>query len=412
MNIQRYYEILEVDPQASPEVLRQAYEDLLEAWDPEGFSKNPDLKRRAEKKIEEIREAYRQIVILSSRNEKTDANATGTKEKIVRARQKSRHDYLPIHPWMRFSARFFDYLFFTLVLHITGFFHIPVLDYVPSFFLPVILTFIWVFLESLLIHLFGTTPGKWMLTIELIDKSLKRPGYWNALLRSLSVWCNGLGTGFFLIAPVTLVVSYVRLRRQRVAPWDRMGKFRMIHGKMENRKLLTAGFAALMVFLLAVQFRGKDAVSTRVADPRPGTGNGDPVSSEPLPLPAASRTPLSQANRHLMTGRYEEAIKGYRSIIMKNPNSAEARYGLGVSYAKVHRDRAAKEELKEAIRLSPDYAEAHHILGLMHLTTGDKEAALKHYGILLHLDQKLAEELKTYIDNMDSFVIKERAPSR
>jgi hypothetical protein len=49
MNIQRCYEILEIDPHASPETVRQAYEDLLQAWNPEAFSKSPHLKKKPNK---------------------------------------------------------------------------------------------------------------------------------------------------------------------------------------------------------------------------------------------------------------------------------------------------------------------------------------------------------------------------
>jgi tetratricopeptide (TPR) repeat protein len=438
MNIHHYYEILEVDPQASPEAVRQAYEDLLQAWDPEAFSKNPHLKRKAEKKLEEIHEAYRKIVSFSYAAKASDftknrppyesaaVDRTGHNPVFKKKSQGSRGNHLRIHPWIRFSARILDYLLLTFALLGLNFFQISILEHVPSFFYPVVLTLLWVFVETIMLHLFGTTIGKWIFGIEIIDRSLKKPGYWSALLRSLSVWCNGVGTGFFLIAPATFIVSYIRLRRDGIAPWDRVGKFHMIHGKVESRRMLTAGLCIATVFLLAFQFEKKQAGSmSGKITPQQMEKNGSISPSDKRwkavqakekhqksRLPDSEQTPLAQANFYLLMGRYDEATRAYVTIIGENPDLAEARYGLGVSYAKGRRYEAAIKELKQAVRLAPEYAEAHHILGLVYLSSGNRDAAMTQYRILVDLDEKLAEELRVYIRNMQNFVETESALPR
>ncbi len=90
-----------------------------------------------------------------------------------------------------------------------------------------------------------------------------------------------------------------------------------------------------------------------------------------------------------------------------NPNLAEARYGLGVGYAKKRRYRAAEKELEMAVRLVPEYAEAHHILGLIHVNSGNRERALDQVRVLMQMDGELAEELNGYIRNMENFQEKE-----
>jgi uncharacterized RDD family membrane protein YckC len=419
MDIQHYYEILEVDPQASPEAVRQAYEDLLQAWDPGAFSKNPHLKKKAEKKLEEIHEAYGKIVSFSSaakapnftKNhppyEGVAGGRHGQKPAFNKKSQGSRGNHLRIHPWLRFSARTLDYLLFAFILLRVNFFQMSIWEHVPSFFFPVVLTFLWIFVEAIMVHLFGTTIGKWVFGIEIIDRSLKKPGIWSACLRSLSVWCNGVGTGFFIIAPATVTVSYIRLRRDGVAPWDRLGKFRMIHGKIESRRMLTAGLCIAAVFMLAFQFEKKQAGSI------PGKAARQKPENNPESMsPDSDKTPLAQANFYLLMGRYSEAAGAYRSIIKENPDLAEARYGLGVSHAKGGRYGKATEELKQAVRLAPEYAEAHHILGLVYLSSGNRDAALTQYRILVDLDEKLAEELHVYIRNMQNFVGNESASPR
>jgi len=437
MNMQRYYEILEVDPHVSLEVVRQAYEDLLQAWDPKAFSKSPHLQEKAERKIEEIHEAYQKIVSFSLSAKASDftkdrspyegfAGGHGHKA-VVKERPKDNHrSHSRIHPWIRFSARIFDYLFFAFIILKAHLFQLSVWEHVPSFFFPVVLTFLWIFVEASMLHLFGTTIGKWMFGIEIIDRHLKKPGYWSVLLRALSVWCNGVGTGFFLITPATVTISYIRLRRDGVAPWDRLGKFRMIHGKIEGRRMLTAGLCIVAVFMLAFQFEKTETEGTpgkitkeKTLDRRSIDTPGQMGKVAPRKgkyqasnIPDSEKTPLAKANFYLLMGRYDEATKAYRSIIMENPNLAEARYGLGVSHAKGRRYKAAMEELKQAVRLNPKYAEAHHILGLVYLTSGDRDAALNQYRVLLLLDEKLAEELHVYIRNMENFVGNESAPPR
>ncbi len=437
MNMQRYYEILEVDPRVSLKVVRQAYEDLLQAWDPEAFSRSPHLREKAEKKIEEIHEAYQKIVSFSLSAKASDftkdhppyegfAGGHGH-QAVAKERPKgNRRIRSGIHPWIRFSARIFDYLFFAFIISKTHLFQLSVWEHVPSFFYPVVLTSLWIFVEAAMLHLAGTTIGKWMFGIEIIDRHLKKPGYRGAFLRALSVWCNGVGTGFFLITPATVTVSYIRLRRDGIAPWDRLGKFRMIHGKIEGRRMLTAGLCIVAVFMLAFQFEKTETagmpgkitqektVDGKLMGPSDQIGKVARTKgkSQESNIPDPEKTPLAQANFYLLMGRYEEATRAYRSIIMDNPNLAEARYGLGVSHAKGRRYKAAMEELKQAVRLNPEYAEAHHILGLVYLTSGNRDAALNQYRVLLPLDEKLAEELNVYIRNMENFVENESAPPR
>ena len=428
MNIQRCYEILEIDPNASPATVRHAYEDLLQAWDPEAFSKSPHLEEKAERKLKEIHEAYRTIVANSSvRGDSGISRSRPPYEDVAFGPHdpgtvsedgpgRSRSIHTRVHPWARFSARILDYFLFAFVLLWMKFFRMSVFEHVPSFFFPVIMTFLWIFVEALLLHRFGTTFGKWVFGMKIVDRSLKRPGYWSACLRSLSVWCNGVGTGFFLIAPATFVISYVRLRRDGLAPWDRMGKFSAIHGKFEKQRALIAGLCIAGVLMLTFQFEKRqegsipETVMHSKTEDRPSISPEDPMrtgESQPDSIQSGSnKRLLAQANSYLLMGRYEEAVEAYRSIIVENPDLAEARYGLGVSHAKGRRYGEAIKELEEAVRLAPEYAEAHHILGLLYLTSGNRDAALEQHRVLVGLDKKLAEELYIYISNMDNFVEK------
>lgn len=58
MDIWRCYEILEIEPDASPEQVKQGYKDLVCVWHPDRFSHNPRLREKAEEKLKEVNLAY------------------------------------------------------------------------------------------------------------------------------------------------------------------------------------------------------------------------------------------------------------------------------------------------------------------------------------------------------------------
>ena len=68
-----------------------------------------------------------------------------------------------------------------------------------------------------------------------------------------------------------------------------------------------------------------------------------------------------------------------------------------MAYRGLDRDAEAVEAYKEAIRLEPDNASAHFGLGLTHLMSGNRGAALDEYRTLRKLDRELAESLFKFI---------------
>jgi curved DNA-binding protein CbpA len=58
MTIQRSFEILELEPDATLDDARQAYKDIANVWHPDRFSANPRLKHKAEQKLKQVNIAY------------------------------------------------------------------------------------------------------------------------------------------------------------------------------------------------------------------------------------------------------------------------------------------------------------------------------------------------------------------
>jgi curved DNA-binding protein CbpA len=58
MDLERCYEVLEIERNASAEEIRRAYKDIVNVWHPDRFANNPRLREKAEKKLKEINTAY------------------------------------------------------------------------------------------------------------------------------------------------------------------------------------------------------------------------------------------------------------------------------------------------------------------------------------------------------------------
>jgi len=53
-----HYKVLEVEPGASQNEIKQAYKDLAKVWHPDRFTDNPRLQQKAEEKLKQINTAY------------------------------------------------------------------------------------------------------------------------------------------------------------------------------------------------------------------------------------------------------------------------------------------------------------------------------------------------------------------
>ncbi|MEN3330755.1 MAG: hypothetical protein V7641_120 [Blastocatellia bacterium] len=60
-DLDRYYETLELAPDASPEEVKQAYRDLARVWHPDRFAHDARLQQKAQERLKEINEAYEKL---------------------------------------------------------------------------------------------------------------------------------------------------------------------------------------------------------------------------------------------------------------------------------------------------------------------------------------------------------------
>ena len=128
--------------------------------------------------------------------------------------------------------------------------------------------------------------------------------------------------------------------------------------------------------------------------------------------------------RNLRLREARDEILGYQALLRRDPTDHESRTGLAVRYLEVGQVEAAMEELREAIRLAPDfpdahynfagalqvqgaveeaiaayrraieiepgYGEAHNNLGALLETVGDRANAVSHYRLAIQFLPRLA----------------------
>src|ERR1700751_883607 len=66
-SLDAYRSVLGVDANITPEQLKQAYRDLVKIWHPDRFAHDTRLQLKAEAKLKEINEAYKQLRALIDR---------------------------------------------------------------------------------------------------------------------------------------------------------------------------------------------------------------------------------------------------------------------------------------------------------------------------------------------------------
>ncbi len=95
----------------------------------------------------------------------------------------------------------------------------------------------------------------------------------------------------------------------------------------------------------------------------------------------------------LNQGEYQEAINHYNEALRINPNFAEAHNNLGNVFLKQVKYQEAIKQYNEVLRINPNIAEVRYNLGNVYLMIGNRGLALKEYEILKTMNPGLAGDL-------------------
>jgi uncharacterized RDD family membrane protein YckC len=110
----------------------------------------------------------------------------------------------------------------------------------------------WFAIEAMLIHLWGTTPGKALLGIRVAQANGKPPSIGASVWRSFRVWAMGLGLGMPLVVIFCQGLSFWISRRIGRPLWDTAGDHRVRAGRVSPVRV--AVFVGL--FMVMIGLRG------------------------------------------------------------------------------------------------------------------------------------------------------------
>ena len=157
-------------------------------------------------------------------------------------------------PWTRYFARLLDIYLFMLIVFLFLWVTFPQLAQSLSskncFAQWMIFLLLWVFVETMMLWIFGTTPGKKLLSIHIKKSDNSKINFTDALRRSIGVWGSGMAIGLPIINLATLCASYHALSRNGIASWDKRNNLTVTQGKFGVIKVSIAILIFLVVGIL------------------------------------------------------------------------------------------------------------------------------------------------------------------
>lgn len=114
----------------------------------------------------------------------------------------------------------------------------------------------WFAIEPLLLHYFGTTPGKWLLNLEVVNLDGSRLDLPAAIRRSLRVMFTGVGFGWPFLALFCQALSIFTAKRLGTTLWDHTGGHRVTAGLLNPARIVSmvglyAGALLLQVIVVS-----------------------------------------------------------------------------------------------------------------------------------------------------------------
>lgn len=139
----------------------------------------------------------------------------------------------PVSPWRRFGARFFDNSLYAILVFgalgaIVGsvegpdqsseFFASPA--FTNPLFANMVALVVAIIPSSLVLGLTGTSLGKWLFSLRVVDGQGAPIGIKRALTREFTIFVSGLGFGIPIVSLVTMINARSALLKSGHTSWD------------------------------------------------------------------------------------------------------------------------------------------------------------------------------------------------
>ena len=121
-----------------------------------------------------------------------------------------------------------------------------------------------------------------------------------------------------------------------------------------------------------------------------------PQSSDEMAQLLLQAVPANTEDREALTSALRvksarDEILGYQARLRRDPSDHESRTGLAVRYMEVGQVALAEQELREAIRLAPDFPDAHYNLGSVLQAQGSTRQAIGAYRRAIAIEPTYSE---------------------
>lgn len=151
--------------------------------------------------------------------------------------------------------------------------------------------------------------------------------------------------------------------------------------------LIENGKPDIIVVMMGINDASAPHLLVTYAQTFPSKTNGLLNMSHPLPhavlaaepVPIQEQVQLGQANDHLQTGDYKEAMRLYQNILVTNPNSEEAYMGLALVYRRQSQYDSSLKMYDKVLAINPNNGWAYEGVGSTFRGLGQFDKAEKPY---------------------------------
>jgi tetratricopeptide (TPR) repeat protein len=412
-DIRKYFEILGLKPQASLNAVKETYKDLVKVWHPDLFVHNPKLQKKAQKRLQEINEAYFILQnFLPELNENHQSDCSLLNDSRL---YENRASQIPTNPrqknagfWLRAGAFIVDLVFLAVPVIIFDLIGSQFSGFFGTFLMFILIG--WVYYASFEASYLQATLGKRAFGIVVTNYANHKISFKIASLRYLGkllsgvVLCIGYTMAAFTtqkrtlhdILSQTLVVRKTNLRPSILLfafffavhlligtplyyfylskaghnPFFLLGKFSgffliplgvvVAYNTMKayNKRIgiTSAIVTCLLITLIVFGTSGSDMYDGN---------NGEYWRSRGM--------------QYYDSGLHQKAIGAFKLAIRIQPDNAKAHCNLGSVLRDLGMHREALEAYQQAIRIQPDNAKAHCNLGSVLRDLGMHREALEAY---------------------------------
>lgn len=156
-------------------------------------------------------------------------------------------------PIVRFIARMFDLSLFTAFFLTLISIYSPELILTTSKLLLFFVTlFLWLFIEPMIVSIFGNTLGKALLHTKIKNADGEFIDFITAFKRSIYVITAGMGFGIPIINLICSVFSYKDLKEHGISAWDKKSDTVILYGYVDRSRILLLACFPIVLFFAGI----------------------------------------------------------------------------------------------------------------------------------------------------------------